>query len=169
MIVSIWRNLWCLSAGKKSTSSFTFSWDIPNLLQICYIGHFGNIWLRTPKMTVWSCRKTRCLSACQKCYMRYYILKNLANWSANSMLAISPEPKCCQIWHWLWNINNNISFYFGLFPGSNENKIFQKTKKNLLWGHFGSFSPNFYEKEFSWKKGLYQFLIIPIYYHRVKK
>ena len=25
MIVSIWRSLWCLSAGKKSTSSFTFS------------------------------------------------------------------------------------------------------------------------------------------------
>ena len=36
MIVSIWRNLWCLSSGKKSTSSFTFclrySIDIANLL-----------------------------------------------------------------------------------------------------------------------------------------
>ena len=36
MIVSIWRNLWCLSSGKKSTSSFTFCLryciDIANLL-----------------------------------------------------------------------------------------------------------------------------------------
>ena len=36
MIASIWRNLWCLSAGKNSTSSFPFSlryWkDIANLL-----------------------------------------------------------------------------------------------------------------------------------------
>ena len=36
MVVSIWRNLWCLSSGKKSTSSFTFCLryciDIANLL-----------------------------------------------------------------------------------------------------------------------------------------
>ena len=36
MIVSIWRNLWCLSSRKKSTSSFTFCLryciDITNLL-----------------------------------------------------------------------------------------------------------------------------------------
>ena len=36
MIVSIWRNFWCLSAGKKSISSFTFSLryykNIANLL-----------------------------------------------------------------------------------------------------------------------------------------
>ena len=36
MIVSIWRNLWCLSSGKKSTSSFTYCLrdciDIANVL-----------------------------------------------------------------------------------------------------------------------------------------
>ena len=26
------------------------------------------------------------------------------------------EPEFCQIWDWWWNINNNISFHFRLFP-----------------------------------------------------
>ena len=60
MIVSIWRNLWCLSAGKKSTLHFTFSLryckDTVNLL----------LWVFTPKVILSTCRKLLCLSAGEK-------------------------------------------------------------------------------------------------------
>ena len=45
---------------------------------------------------------------------------------------------------------------------------FKKSKKNLIWGHFGSFLPKLDKNEFSWKKELCQFLDIPIIYHRAK-
>ena len=41
-------------------------------------------------------------------------------------------------------------------------------QKILFWGHFEPFSPKFGENEFSWKKGLGQFLNIPIIYHYAK-
>ena len=45
---------------------------------------------------------------------------------------------------------------------------FKKSKKNLIWGHFGPFLPKLGKNEFSWKKELCQFLDIPIIYHRAK-
>ena len=53
MIVSIRRNLSCLSTGKKWTYFF-------------YFGYFGHAWLRTPKMILSTCRKLLCLSAGKK-------------------------------------------------------------------------------------------------------
>ena len=41
---------------------------------------------------------------------------------------INREPEFCQIWDWWWNINNNISFHFRLFPRKLF-KIFNKLKK----------------------------------------
>ena len=45
---------------------------------------------------------------------------------------------------------------------------FKKSKKNLIWGHFGPFLPKLGKNEFSWKKELCQFLDIPIIYQRAK-
>ena len=52
------------------------------------------------------------------------------------------------------------------------NKIlinFLKTqKKNYFGTNLGRFGPNLVKNEFSWKRGLSQFLNIPIIYHYVK-
>ena len=81
---------------------------------------------------------------------------------------ITPEQKFCQIRHWWWNINNSISFHFKLFPRK-TNDIFQKIKKTTYFGAIlNTFCPTLGKNEFSWKKGLCQFLDIPIVYHRAK-
>ena len=67
MIVSIWRNLWRLSAGEKSTSSFTFSLRYCKELQNFCFRYSGHTWQYTPKLILsTSCRKLSCLSAEQK-------------------------------------------------------------------------------------------------------
>ena len=43
-------------------------------------------------------------------------------------------------------------------------KFFKKSKKLYFGVIWGNFSPNLGKNEFSWKKGLYQLLIIPIIY-----
>ena len=72
------------------------------------------------------------------------------------------------MWDWWWNINNNISFHFRLFPRKTNDKIFQKIQKNLFWGHLGPFLPRWGQKWIFLKKGICQFLDIPIIYHRAK-
>ena len=49
-----------------------------------------------------------------------------------------------QIWDWCWNINNNISFRFRLFPG----KTNEKNNLGPFWEKFGKFGQkwNFLEK-----------------------
>ena len=42
----------------------------------------------------------------------------------------------------------------------------KKSKKPCLGAILGPFRPNLAKNEFSWKKGLSQFLDIPIIYHR---
>ena len=46
--------------------------------------------------------------------------------------------------------------------------FFQKMKKNYFGGHFDLFGSNLGKGKFPWKKGLCQFLNIPIIYHRAK-
>ena len=65
---------------------------------------------------------------------------------------ITRKPEFCQIWDWWRDINNNISFHFRLLPRKNNDKIFQKTQKTLLLGHFGHFLPNFGQKWISLEK-----------------
>ena len=62
----IWRNLWCLSAGKNQLHLSCFSWDIGKILQTCYFGNFGHAWLPTLKVIPSNCRKLLCLSAGKK-------------------------------------------------------------------------------------------------------
>ena len=46
-----------------------------------------------------------------------------------------------------WNINNNISFHFRLFPRkTNLTKFFIKIQTTLLWAHSGPFFPKFGQK-----------------------
>ena len=42
MIVSIWRNLCCLSASKNNLRSSPYSWDIPKILQFIILDTLGN-------------------------------------------------------------------------------------------------------------------------------
>ena len=85
VIQSTHRKFLCLSAGRKSTSSPAFSGDVTKICKLL-------AWLRMPKM-IPTCRKLRCLSACQKytssitSFLRYYNLKNPAIWLTNSILA----------------------------------------------------------------------------------
>ena len=51
MMVPIWRNLWYLSAGEKSTLSFTFSLRYcEDIVKACYFRYLGHAWLHTPKV-----------------------------------------------------------------------------------------------------------------------
>ena len=59
---------------------------------------------------------------------------------------ITREPEFCQLWDWWRNINNKISFYFRLFPGKTNDKIFQKIQNILFWDHFGPFLLKFTQK-----------------------
>ena len=107
-----------------------------------YFEYFEHVWLRKLKMVVSYCRKRWCLSSCLKYtwsftfFLRYYISKNPTIWLATSILAHNLRTKICQTWGWWWNINNNISFLFRLFPGKTNDKIFKKIQKTLLWTFF---------------------------------
>ena len=67
MIVSIWRNSWHLSAGKKkSTSSFMFSLRYYKNIKNLLFGYSGHVWLPTLKVILSTCRKLLCWSAGKK-------------------------------------------------------------------------------------------------------
>ena len=53
-------------AKKQLHSSPVLFWRYCKNMQTSYFGYFGRVWLHTPKMTVSTCRRPRCLSACQK-------------------------------------------------------------------------------------------------------
>ena len=82
----------CLSAGKKSTSSPLLLWKYCKDMQT-YFGYFGHAWLHSPKMIVSTCRRLRCVSTCKNytwsltSFLRYYNLKNPAIWLAKSFSA----------------------------------------------------------------------------------
>ena len=65
---------------------------------------------------------------------------------------ITWEPEFCQIWNRWWNINNNISFHFRLFPRKTNDRFFQKIQKILFRGHFWHFLPKFGQENFFLEK-----------------
>ena len=146
VILWTYRKFLCFSAGKKIDfipHPYPHAFlEILQDLQICY----EYAWLQTPKMIVSICKRLRGLSACQNknssftSSLRCYILNNHAIWLADSIWPITQDQGFCQIWDWWWNINNNISFHFILFP----RKI--NDKKKLYWGHFWQFLPKFGQK-----------------------
>ena len=163
MIISIRWSIWHLSAGKKSTSFFTFSlrhFFITKILWICF-GYFGNARQCSPKVILLIYRKLSCLSSGKK-----LTSSSMLFWRLNVRIlgtVSTREPEFFQIRDWGWNINNNISFHFTFFPRKANDKIFQKIKKkkNILrpiWALLLKFGQNC----FHWKRGLCQFLNIPI-------
>ena len=66
MIVSIWRNLWCLYAGEKSASLLKFSLTYCKVLPTCCFGYFRHAWISTAKLILSTCRKLSCLSSGKK-------------------------------------------------------------------------------------------------------
>ena len=83
---------------------------------------------------------------------------------------INQEQEFCQVWDCCRNISN-ISFHFRSFPSktfSVFNKFFKKSKQNYFWANLGLFCSNLVKNEFSWKRGLCQFLNISIIYHHIK-
>ena len=84
--------------------------------------------------------------------------------------SINREQEFCQIWDWWWNINN-ISFHFRSFWRKTFeilNNILKKSKQNYFRANLGPFCSDSVKNEFSWKRGLFQFLNIPIIYHHVE-
>ena len=59
---------------------------------------------------------------------------------------ITQDLEFYQIWDWWWNINNNISFHFKLFPRKTNGKFFKTSKKPYFGEHFGPFLPKFEQK-----------------------
>ena len=115
-------------------------------MQTSYFGHFGHITqIQNDSMSLQksSMSSLRWFTS----FLRYYISKNYATWSA--FWPITREPEFFQVWDWWWNINNNISFHFRLFPRNTNDKIFQE--KPIL-GPFWAFFPNLGKKEFFLKK-----------------
>ena len=163
------ENLW-LSAGKNSTSSPMLFWKYCKNMQI-YFGYFEHTWLHSSKIIVPNCRRLQWLFACKiqtssfTTSLRYCILKNPEIWLAGSIFA--HNSRFCQTcW---WNINNNISFHFRLFPRkTNMEKFFQKSKNSYFGENLGSVCPKLVKNDFFWKKWVCQFLNIPIIYHFTK-
>ena len=76
-------------------------------------------------------------------------------------------PKLCRIC--LWNMNDNISFPYRLFPRkTNLTKFFNNSQKPYLGPILGPFAQFGAKNEFSWKKELSQFFNIQITYHCAK-
>ena len=85
------------------------------------------------------------------------------NWPT-AFRPINQEPEFCKVCDWWWNISNNISFDFRLFPGKIKKKL-KKSKKPYFGANLGNFWPNLRKNKLSWKKGLCQFLNNSIIYH----
>ena len=139
-------------------------WRYCKDIQTSYFGYFRHAWLHSLKMIESTCTRLWCLSVCKKqtssfiLFLRYYILKNPAIWLAVPIWGL----EFCQIWDWWWNINNNISFHFRLFPRKTKDKIFPKKSKKPYFGAIlCPCCPNLGKNEFSWKNMLCQFLDIP--------
>ena len=131
-----------------------------------HFGYFGHAWLHSPKMTVSSSWRLQCLSACKKInsiihFLQYCILKNPAISLAGSILAYYLQQQLCQMF-W-WNINNNISFHYRLFPRkTNLTKLLKKSPKPYFGPILVPFAQMWVKNEFSWKKGSVSFSIFEL-------
>ena len=151
--------IWHLSAGKKSTSSFTFSLSyffIAKILWTCF-GYFGHARLCTQK---WYYQFIENFCDYLQVRNQFHPPCFSEDW-VSAFWHITWEPEFFQIWDWWWNINNNISFPFRLFLRKTNDKIFQKVLKKLFRGQFGSFLLKLGQNCFLWKRGFCLFLNIP--------
>ena len=127
MIVSIWKNHCCLSAGKKSTPSFLFSlrywWRYCKFVILGTSGmpdyaHPKRYYKFVENFDVYLHANNKLCHSLLSWDITFLRILQLA-WSKKE------EPEFCQIWEWRCNINNSIVFHFILFPGKTYDKIFQ--------------------------------------------
>ena len=146
-------------------------WRYCKDIQTSYYGYFEHTWLHTPKMIVSTCRRLWCLSACQKYtssivfFLRYYILKNAAIWLADSILAHNSRARILPDVALLVISTTILVSISGYFQEKLMTKFFKEPNKPYLGAILGPFCSNLSKNEFSSKKGLSQFLDIPIIYH----
>ena len=137
----------CLFAGKKSTSSPMLYWRYCKDMQTSYFGYFGHAWLHTSKMIISTCTRLWCLSVCKKqtssftSFLRYYILKNPAIWLADSI-----GNKNFARYEIGGEISTKLVSTLDCIQEKLMTKFFKKSKKNVFWGHFGPFLPEFGQK-----------------------
>ena len=69
------------------------------------------------------------------------------------------ELEFCQIWDWWWNINNNISFHFRLFPRKTKDNFKKKKfqKETILGTILGPFTQIRTKMNFPGKKSSVSF------------
>ena len=107
----------------------------------------------TPTMILSASRKRWCLPACKKInFIIHFFFEILHSKESCNLIGSQHFGSWHKNQNYRWNINDNISFHFQLLPWKNNHKIFQKIQN----------------PKFSWKKGLCQFLNIPIIYHCAK-
>ena len=97
--ISVWRNRWCLSEGKNQLHPSHFPSDIAKILQTCYFGYFGHVWL----CTLSTCRKFLCLSADKKSTSPPTVILEILQRYANLFWILS----ACLALH---NQNDSIQF-----------------------------------------------------------
>ena len=109
---------------------------------------------------LWACpskaitqKKLWCLSSKQKSnlisyiFYRYYTLKNSAIWLPKSISGNNFISKTCQTPGFLWKVKYQKNFYFALFLGKTNEKLFKKMQNTLFWGPFyPSLGKNFQQK-----------------------
>ena len=130
-------------------------------MQTCYFGYSEHAWIHTLKIIVSIVENLDVyLNAKNK------LRDSLLSWDITfqrilqfdwptAFWVITWELEFCQIWGWWWNINNNISFHFRLFPGKTNDKVFpKKSKKTYFRAILGPFFPNLSKNEFSAKRAL---------------
>ena len=157
-VLTTYRKLLCLSADKNQLHPSCFSGDIAKTCKFLSMGTLVMPGYTHPK---WWYHLVEIFDV-------YLHAKNTLHHSflsgdftfgrilqfdwPTAFLPITGELKFCQIWDWWWNINNNISFHFGLFPGKTMWQNFLKNPKNPILGPFLALFPKLGKNEFSWKK-----------------
>ena len=158
IIASIWGNIWHLSAGKKSPSSFTFSLSylfISKTLKTCF-GYFGHAWLCTAKVILSVHWKLLCLSAGAKNQLHPSCFSE--DWLA-AFWPINREPEFCK-----YGIGGEISTTILAFISDYlQEKLFKflinffKNSKKIFWGQFGPFLIKLVKNNFHGKEGSVSF------------
>ena len=105
------------------------------VLRVCLVRHIQNdtVNLQKTSMFIYT-PKVNCII--------YFLLEILH--LAGSIWSITRGPEFCQMSNWWWNINNNISLHFRLFPRKSNDNSFQYN--NLIWSRFGPFLPKLKQK-----------------------
>ena len=125
-------------------------------------------------MIVSSCRKLQCLSACQINFIIHFFPEIIHFKESCNLTGRQHFGQYIKNQNFArYGIGGETSitilvFTIGYFQQKLMTKFFKIPKNPIWWQFLCPFCSNLGKNRFSWKKGLGQFLIIPIIYHRVK-